>query len=180
MGLFPAWPTGLGTGPAVGVGAVPGPDPVGAVPAFSAEAPGGRTLKAMAVAAATAAGVPPNLFVALVEAESGFNPTAVSPAGALGLSQLMPATARALGVTDPFDPQQNLAAGARYLKALLGQFGSVPLALAAYNAGPAAVAFYGGVPPYPETEAYVARVLSLAGLAGPAAGGSSTGPAPKE
>lgn len=172
MGLYPAWPTGLGTAPALAASPQQdGPTLANPAPAFRGSTSGGD-LHAMAVAAASAAGVPPNLFVALVEAESGFNPTAVSSAGAMGLAQLMPATARALGVTNPFDPQQNLAAGARYLKSLLAQFGSVPLALAAYNAGPAAVTFYGGVPPYPETEAYVARVMSLAGLAGPAGGGS--------
>jgi len=117
----------------------------------------------MAAQAAEQAGVPPSVFQALVEVESGYNPEAISPKGAMGLTQLMPATAQALGVTNPFDPEQSLTAGARYLAQLLRQFGSLPLALAAYNAGPGAVQFYHGIPPYPETQAYVERILALVG-----------------
>jgi hypothetical protein len=99
------------------------------------------------------------LFQALVRVESAFNPDAVSPAGARGPAQLMPGTARALGVTID-DPRENLDGGARYLLAQIEAFGSLDLALAAYNAGPDAVRRFGGIPPYAETRAYVARVLA--------------------
>jgi TPR repeat protein len=101
----------------------------------------------------------PNLVFAVIEAESGFNPKAVSPKGAMGVMQLMPGTADRFGVRDPFDVEDNLKGGMAYLRWLLGQFdGSVPLALAAYNAGEEAVARYGGIPPYPETQTYVRRI----------------------
>ncbi|KYH32403.1 lytic transglycosylase domain-containing protein [Neomoorella mulderi] len=107
--------------------------------------------------------LPAALLQGVVEAESGFNPRAVSPAGAMGLMQLMPATARALGVTDPFNPEANLDGGARYLRLLLDRFqGDLALALAAYNAGPGAVKRYGGVPPYRETRDYIQKVLAAA------------------
>jgi len=109
--------------------------------------------------AASREGLDPSLLKAVVRAESGFNPQAVSSKGAMGLMQLMPATATALGVSDPFDPRQNLAGGARYLRQQMDRFGDVRLALAAYNAGPAAVARYGGVPPYTETQNYLAAIL---------------------
>ncbi|MDX8352044.1 lytic transglycosylase domain-containing protein [Cognatiyoonia sp. IB215182] len=104
--------------------------------------------------AATRHGVPADLFLRLVQQESGWNPNAVSSKGALGFAQLMPATARALGV-DPLNPEQNLDGGARYLRTQYETFGSWPLALAAYNAGPGAVTRYGGVPPFAETRHYV-------------------------
>lgn len=104
------------------------------------------------------AGVP--LLRALVAAESGDNPLAKSNVGAIGLTQLMPGTAKELGV-NPNDPKANLEGGARYLAQLLQRFHSIPLALAAYNAGPGAVEKYHGIPPYPETQAYVHRVLGL-------------------
>jgi hypothetical protein len=95
-------------------------------------------------------------------AESGFDPRAVSPKGALGLMQLMPGTARELGVSDPFDPAQSVRGGARYLRRLLDRFGGrLDLALAAYNAGPGAVEEHGGVPPYRETREYVRKVIRI-------------------
>lgn len=103
-------------------------------------------------------GVPEDLFLRLVQQESGWNPGAVSHKGAIGLAQLMPATARALGV-NPRDPQQNLDGGARYLREQFDRFRSWRLALAAYNAGPAAVTRYGGLPPYRETQGYVRAIL---------------------
>jgi soluble lytic murein transglycosylase-like protein len=112
-------------------------------------------------AAAAEYGVPAALIRAVIEQESGGNADAVSPAGALGLMQLMPDTARSLGISDPMDPVQNIFGGTRYLAQLLKQFGGrVDLALAAYNAGPGAVERWGGIPPYPETQAYVRSVLS--------------------
>lgn len=97
------------------------------------------------------------LFRALVEAESSYNPTAVSPKGAYGLGQLMPDTARALGV-DPRDPSQNLDGAARYLLAQLATFKDIDLALAAYNAGPHRVAEYSGIPPFAESRDYIVRI----------------------
>ncbi len=111
----------------------------------------------MAKAAARKYGVPEDLFLRLVTQESGWNPRAKSHKGALGLAQLMPATARALGV-DPMDPRQNLEGGARYLKRQFDTFRTWHLALAAYNAGPAAVEKYGGIPPYKETRNYVRAI----------------------
>jgi cell wall-associated NlpC family hydrolase len=108
-------------------------------------------------------GVDPALLKGLVQAESGFNPNSVSSVGAQGLTQLMPDTARGLGVTNSFDPLQNLEGGARFLAGALKRFGgNEQLALAAYNAGPGAVERYGGIPPYAETQAYVPRVLGYA------------------
>ena len=108
-----------------------------------------------------AAGVDPALVAAVAQTESGFDPRATSRTGAAGLMQLMPATASSLGVADPYDPVQNVRGGAVYLHALLERFhASVPLAIAAYNAGPGAVERYGGIPPFAETQAYVDRVMA--------------------
>ena len=132
-----------------------------AAPAGWADAlPGaGRPWAGAIDAAATKAGIDPRLLAAITQAESGFNPAAVSGAGAVGLTQLMPGTASGLGV-DPTDPVANLDGGARYLAGQLDSFGRVGLAVAAYNAGPGAVRQAGGVPDYPETQAYVRRVLA--------------------
>jgi soluble lytic murein transglycosylase-like protein len=111
-------------------------------------------------ASATAWHVDKALVKAIVANESAFDPHAMSPTGAQGLMQLEPATAAELGVTDPYDPGQNVGGGTRYIRGLLDRFhGDLRRAVAAYNAGPAAVEKYGGVPPYAETRAYVENVL---------------------
>jgi soluble lytic murein transglycosylase-like protein len=118
---------------------------------------------AQITAAAKKYGIDPALLAGLVKQESGFNPSAGSPAGARGLTQLMPATAAGLGVTNVLDPAQNLDGGAKYLRQQLDAFGGdVTRALAAYNAGPGAVKRYGGVPPYAETQNYVRAVQANA------------------
>jgi soluble lytic murein transglycosylase-like protein len=134
------------------------------VSAASGTTPGATTnFESEINAAATSNGIDPALLKGLVQQESGFDPNARSGAGAVGLTQLMPGTAAALGVTDPTDPVQSLQAGARYLREQLDRFGGDErLALAAYNAGPGAVAKYGGVPPYAETQGYVNKVLANA------------------
>lgn len=105
-------------------------------------------------------GLPKNLVMAVIAVESQFDPQAISSRGALGLMQLMPATAEILGVSDPFDPRESIEAGVRHLRALMDRFdNNLPLALAAYNAGSKAVISHGGIPPYRETREYVRRIL---------------------
>ena len=116
-------------------------------------------------------GVPDRLVTAVIRAESGFNPRAVSRKGAQGLMQLMPATASTLGVRNSFDPRENIHGGVRHLRGLIDRFpGNLPLAIAAYNAGEKAVITYGGIPPYPETQDYVGKVMRLYGV--PESGGT--------
>lgn len=133
------------------------------VPAASVSAPAysGRydgPYLALARDAARRHGIPEDLFLRLVQQESGWNPRAVSHKGAIGLAQLMPQTAQHLGV-DPNDPTQNLDGGARYLRQQFNTFGDWRLALAAYNAGPGAVQQYNGIPPYRETQNYVRAIM---------------------
>jgi soluble lytic murein transglycosylase-like protein len=140
----------IGAGwPPAAAGAGPAPSPAG--------------LRGQIETAAHETGLDPDFLEAVARTESALDPAAVSPAGAVGVMQLMPATARRLGV-DPRDPAQNILGGARYLRAQLDRFdGRIDLALAAYNAGAGRVVQYGGVPPFRETQAYVA--LNLARLA---------------
>jgi soluble lytic murein transglycosylase-like protein len=120
----------------------------------------GTDVRALAIATARKHGLEPELVLAVVGVESAFRPEAVSPKGAQGLLQLMPATAASLGVEDAFDPEQNLDGGVRHLGALLDLYGGdLQRALAAYNAGEGAVARHGGIPPFRETREYVRRVL---------------------
>jgi hypothetical protein len=139
-----------------GPGAGDGPAAGATLPAFVPV-----RFRAPLLRAAARWNVPAALLAAQLMAESNFNPFATSPAGAQGIAQFMPATAQAYGLADPFDPEASIDAQAHLMADLLEQFDSVPLALAAYNAGPAPVAACDCVPPYPETQAYVARILAL-------------------
>jgi soluble lytic murein transglycosylase-like protein len=127
-------------------------------------------IKALVSSTAARYGIPDGIAQSLVRAESSYNPNARSPVGAIGLTQLMPGTARDLGV-DPYDPAQNIDGGMRYLSQQYARFGDWALALAAYNAGPARVARTGGVPAIPETQNYVAKILAWAGVGGAEAPG---------
>ncbi len=152
--------TGSGSGPAqrsLGEARSPGARPKGPRVASG-------PLDAIIQAAAERYRLRPELIRSVIRAESNFQADAVSPAGAQGLMQLMPETAGELGVTNPFDARQNIDGGARYLRQMLDRFGGdLKLALAAYNAGPGSVEKYDGKVPYPETQAYVKRVLRHAG-----------------
>jgi len=118
-------------------------------------------IQSLASSASSSSGVPAGLVQAVVMAESSGDPSAISVAGAQGLMQLMPGTSAGCGVVNAFDPTENVQCGSAYLKELLDRYhGNTTLAVAAYNAGPGAVDKYHGVPPYPETQAYVARVMS--------------------
>ena len=152
----------LKDGGEVGVGAaeIRGFVPDEVVDEVLAPVAAGTDLRALAIAAAQRHGLAPELVLAVVGVESAFKPDAVSHKGAQGLMQLMPGTAKELGVNDAFDPAQNLDGGTRYLRMLLAQYGGdVGKALAAYNAGPGAVKRHRGVPPYRETHHYISRVL---------------------
>lgn len=111
-------------------------------------------------------GVDPRLVRAVIQVESAYQPMARSRKGASGLMQLMPETARRYAVANPYDPRANISAGTKYLRTLLDRYEQLPLALAAYNAGEAAVDRFGGIPPFPETQDYVRQVLGLLGLVG--------------
>jgi len=120
-----------------------------------------QTLDRIVSREAAATKVPSRLILAVIRAESGGDPSAISRAGAQGLMQLMPATALQYGITDPFDPESNVAAGTRYLRDLLARYhGDLRLALAAYNAGPGVVDAAHGVPTFPETRSYISRVTA--------------------
>jgi hypothetical protein len=146
-------PTHIRRVPVAGAGTVAG---TGAAP---------TSFDSLFAAAGARHGIDPAVLAAVARTESGLDPSAVSPAGARGLMQLMPATAAELGVTDPFDPTQAVDGAARLLRGHLDRFGSLDLALAAYNAGGGAVSRHGGIPPYEETQNYVRRVLDQLGVA---------------
>ena len=132
------------------------------VPASAARVLSVRAWEGVIAWAGRSHGLEPSLVKAVIKAESNFDPWARSHKGAQGLMQLMPATARELGVDDPFDPWQNIEGGTRYLSSLIQRFqGDISLGLAAYHAGEAAVRRYSGIPPYRETRRYVKRVLDL-------------------
>jgi Transglycosylase SLT domain len=158
---------------------VPYPEPVVAVAAAGGAGAGSEQAQAQASAGALlsstpygeiisavseAHGVDPLLVRALIQVESNYQTRARSPKGAMGLMQLMPATARVYRVRNPFDPRTNIEAGIKHLKSLIDRFGRVELGLAAYNAGEGAVTKFNGIPPYRETRNYVSRILALAGI----------------
>lgn len=149
----------VGTAAATGAGTTTTAAPAAAASGAS-DLPAGTPYAELFRSAAQKYGVDARLLASVAKHESSFNPKAVSPAGAQGLMQLMPGTARGLGVDDPFDPAQAIDGAARMLRSLLKEFGRTDLALAAYNAGPGAVRRYDGIPPYRETQNYVRRIMS--------------------
>ncbi len=163
-GFAAALNTALNAAPPAGALAAAGTLPGGMLPPEAAQAPAPvppAQIDALVDQNATTWQVDPALLKAVIANESGFNANATSKVGAQGLMQLMPQTAASLGVRDAYDPAQNVAGGARYLRGLLDRFGGDQrLAVAAYNAGPGAVAKYGDVPPYAETQNYVTNVLA--------------------
>lgn len=138
--------------------------PTATTASFSTEGSGGSSrYDSLVEAAAARNGVDPAILHGLIQQESGFDPSSQSGAGAMGLTQLMPGTASSLGVSNPLDPAESIEGGARYLAQMMSRFGgNTTDALAAYNAGPGAVSQYGGVPPYPETQSYVEKVMGYA------------------
>ena len=129
--------------------------------AYEKSLAGANSYAAIIKKASSTYDIPEKLIAAVMKQESNFNPTVVSQAGAQGLMQLMPSTAQYLGVSNAFDPEQNIMAGAKYLRQMLDKFDNDPtLALAAYNAGPSRVTKYGGVPPFKETQNYVKNVMN--------------------
>ena len=153
----PANPFGTPLSGQIGGGVTPFNPLAGTIESTSSK----ETLRQMATRAALRHGIDPKLFDCLIEAESGYDPASVSRAGARGLTQLMPGTATDMGVKNPLDPEQNLEGGAKYLSQMLKLHGQdTTLALAAYNAGPRAVARAGGVPNYKETKNYVQKIMT--------------------
>ncbi len=147
----------------------PSPEPLPDAPIIKAQPASGRHIRAAIEKAAAKYQLSPVLISSVIQAESNFQVRAVSPAGALGLMQLMPATASEMGVKDPFDIDQNIDGGARYLRRMLDLFkGNLKQALSAYNAGPGTVMKYEGEVPYPETRLYVRKVLAYAAGNAPA------------
>ncbi len=162
QGIRESFPPPFGGAPATLVAssaAPPGPPPPADCPPVTAAA-----MKPIIDREASKNKVDAGLVRAVVEAESAYSPCAVSAVGAMGLMQLMPATAESLQVTDPYDPSQNITAGTQYLKQMLERYGGdIAKALAAYNAGPARVDAAGGVPPIPETQEYVRKIMGKIG-----------------